>query len=827
MYDPLGMPTQIYSTDLLSASGKAIKGRLLVSLGILSAAIIAFQLALMQVLSIVQWHHFAYMVISVALLGFGAAGTVLALCRQWLLKRIRVLLPVLMISCGVTMTGVMYISQFSFVRFDSYLLFSDYVHIGRLLLTYLLFFVPFLLGALAIGLIFDHHVAVIGKVYFANLLGSAAGGLLLLALLWFLMPGRLPAIISWLPVIAGTMIIPANSANSQERKVTFKHKVALPLLALLACIICTWTIAVPPQLHLSEFKDISKALLLPDAEMKMEKTSPYGPIQAVTSPVLRYAPGLSLQANQPVNASTAVFINGDWLGVVAGNSKPDTSFVLNYTSFDLPYRMAARKDVLVLQAGTGIEVAHAFNRRADNIVGIEPNTVLIAALKHELAPDNDSLFYQPAVTIRPFEPRIFLSSDTAHYDLISLPVTGGFGGSAGLYALHEQFLLTKEAFLKMWPRLKEGGAISITAWMDYPSRHPLKLLATLVEVLEALNIRQPHQHIAAIRSWSTISFLVTKSALTEPEIQSIRDFCNEWQFDPALLPDLQPEERIRYHLLQDSSFFQSMDKLFSPGRAALYADYDFNVVPATDNRPYFSQFIRWKSLPRLAEYFGNRSIPFFEIGYLLVVITLVQITVASFVLVLLPLFKRGWKGKSSAGVLFYFGGVGLGYMFVEMMFIQHFILYFGNPVYAAATVITALLLFSGLGSFTAGRFAGKRKALLFVFTAIIVLLFVYAAVLMPLLQHTMQASLAVKLLIVFLLTAPLAFCMGIPFPAGLSQLARTDAQEVPWAWGLNGCVSVISTALAMLIAVEAGFTRVMWLAGFAYCLPLIVCSRWK
>lgn len=800
----------------------AIRGRLLLSLGMLSAAIIAFQLALMQVLSIVQWHHFAYMVISMALLGFGAGGTILSLFRQQLLKRIHWLLPVLMISCGITMSLVIYVSQLAFIRFDSYLLFANYAHIGRLLLTYLLFFIPFLLGALAIGLIFDHYVALIGKVYFANLLGSAAGGLLLLALLYFLLPHRLPAFISFLPVIAGTMIIPVDDESSR-----FNNKVTLPLFAFIAFIICISTIITPPQLQLSQFKDISKALLLPDAHIKLEKASPYGPIQAVTSPVLRYAPGLSLLASQPVSASTAVFINGDWVGAVTGPSQPDTAFVLNYTSFDLPYRMADRKDVLVLQAGAGIGVAHALSHHATNIVAIEPNAILVAALKHELAADNDSLFYQPAVTVFTQEPRNFLISDTAHYDLISLPVAGSFGGSAGLYSLHEQFLLTKEAFLSMWPRLKEGGAISITAWMDYPARNPLKLLATLTAILEQLNIRQPQHHIAAIRSWGTISFVVTRSALTETAIRNIRDFCNQWQFDPALLPDLQPTERARYHQLQDSSFFQSMDQLFTTGRDTLYADYDFNIQPATDNSPYFSQFIRWKSLPRLAGYFGNRSIPFFEIGYVLVVITLVQIALISFVLVVLPLFKRRWKGKSKAGVLLYFGGIGLGYMFVEMVFIQHFIFYFGHPVYAAAAVITALLLFSGLGSFVSGYWEGKRKLLLLVFAVIIVLLCIYAAVLMPLLQQTAQSGLPVKLLIVFLLMAPLAFCMGIPFPAGLSQLARTQAPAIPWAWGLNGCMSVISAALATLIAVEAGFAMVMWLAAFAYCLPLIVCSRWQ
>ncbi|NII29719.1 spermidine synthase-like protein [Pseudoflavitalea sp. X16] len=795
----------------------AIRGRLLLSLGMLSAAIIAFQLALMQVLSIVQWHHFAYMVISMALLGFGAGGTLLSLFRQRLLKRIHWLLPVLMISCGITMSLVIYVSQFAFIRFDSYLLFANYAHIGRLLLTYLLFFIPFLLGALAIGLIFDHYVALIGKVYFANLLGSAAGGLLLLALLYFLLPHRLPAFISFLPVIAGTMIIPVDHESSR-----FKNKVALFLFAFIAFISCTGSIIIPPQLQLSQFKDISKALLLPDARIKLEKASPYGPIQAVTSPVLRYAPGLSLLASQPVNASTAVFINGDWVGAVTGSSQPDTAFILNYTSFDLPYRMADRKDVLVLQAGAGIAVAHALSHHATQVVAVEPNAILVAALKHELAADNDSLFYQPAVTVHTQEPRNFLFSDTTHYDLISLPVAGSFGGSAGLYSLHEQFILTKEAFLSMWPRLKEGGAISITAWMDYPARNPLKLLATLTEALEQLNIRQPQHHIAAIRSWGTISFVVTKSALTGTEIRNIRNFCNQWQFDPALLPGLQPTERARYHQLQDSSFFQNMDQLLSTGRDSLYADYDFNIRPAIDNSPYFSQFIRWKSLPRLAEYFGNRSIPFFEIGYVLVVITLVQIALISFVLVLLPLFKPGWKDKSKPGVLLYFGGIGLGYMFVEMVFIQHFTFYFGHPVYAAAAVITALLLFSGLGSFVSGRLEGKRKLLLLVFTVIIVLLFIYAAVLMPLLRQTAQSGLPVKLLIVFLLMAPLAFCMGIPFPAGLSQLARTQSPAIPWAWGLNGCMSVISAALATLIAVEAGFTMVMWLAAFAYCLPLIV-----
>jgi hypothetical protein len=823
----------IVSNDQRSPFQEKIKFRLLLSIGFLSAAIIAFQFALMQVLSIVQWYHFAYLVISVALLGFGAAGTVLAIFRQRLLKHINLLLPVLMISCGITMAWAMDISQCPFIRFDSYLLFANYSHIGRLLLTYLLFFIPFFLGALAIGLIFDNYVAAIGKIYFANLLGSGVGGLLVLALIWLFFPNQLPALISILAVIAGTIMIPANYYK-QKRKDTdissipnskfTKSKIWLSTFAIVAFAICAWKIIVPPQLLLSQFKDLSKTLLLPDAAIKMEKTSPYGLVQTVTSPVLRYAPGLSLTAQQTVDVKSAVFINGDWLGVVTGS---DTSHILNYTSFALPYSMSQRNDVLVLRAGTAMEVAHAFSNKAKKIVAVESNAILLSILTNELAHDNDSLFYNAAIKIRKLEPRTFLQIDTSHYDLISLPVVGSFGGSAGLYALHEQFLLTKEAFIEMWSRLKDGGSISITAWMDYPARQPLKLLATLVEVLEELKIQQPKNHIAAIRSWNTISFVMTKSALTEKEISGIRNFCKRMQFDPALLPGLLPEERTTIHQLQDSSFFINMDKLFSAERKDLYASYDFNIIPATDNRPYFAQFIRWKSLPHLAEYFGNRSIPFFEIGYLLVVITLVQIAIISVVLILLPLFKLRWKGKNKFRVLLYFSGIGLGYMFVEMVFIQRFILYFGQPVYAASAVITSLLIFSGLGSYMSGYFVAKRKVMLMIFTAIVVLLFIYSFTLTPVLQQTVHGRLPLKLLIVFLLIAPLAFCMGIPFPAGLLQVSQTNARIIPWAWGLNGCVSVISTALATIIAVEAGFTMVMLLAALAYCLPLLVWSRWK
>ena len=166
-------------------------------------------------------------------------------------------------------------------------------------------------------------------------------------------------------------------------------------------------------------------------------------------------------------------------------------------------------------------------------------------------------------------------------------------------------------------------------------------------------------------------------------------------------------------------------------------------------------------------------------------------------------------------------------MFVEMVFIQRFILYFGNPVYSATAVITSLLIFSGLGSYHSNFFLHNRKWLLTIFSFIVSMLFAYSFILTPVLQQTVHVNLFLKLLIVFLITAPLAFCMGIPFPAGLSHVSKKNTEVVPWAWGINGCSSVISTALATMVAVELGFTWVMLFAALAYCLPLFVQARWK
>jgi len=434
---------------------------------ILSAAIVSYEIQLMHFITIVQWHHFAYMVISVALLGFGASGTVISVFRKRMLKNFDFLLPFLMISCGLLMTIAIRVSRHDFFVFDSYTLFVDRSQFSRLARTYFLFFLPFFSGALAIGLIFVKKVSNISTFYFSNLLGSGIGGTLAIFLFWQFSPQEIPSVIAILPILAGVLIIHK------------KARLYLIPYSLLCLIPAVYHLNKPFDLSASQFKSISYALNLPDAKIDRQISSPYGLVQVVSSPVQRYAPGLSLTYTEDIPPCDIIFNNGNWYASVPVWSKKDTSHILNYTSMALPYAFSVPESVLLFNAGAGLEITHALNNRAKQITAVEPNATVISLLKNEYASLTDSLFYRPDVNIHNQACRTFLNQTDKKYDIIQLPLLGEFGGSVGLNALQEANLLTKEALTEMWQKLTPDGMIVLSFWIDVPPKISLKSAAMI------------------------------------------------------------------------------------------------------------------------------------------------------------------------------------------------------------------------------------------------------------------------------------------------------------------------------------------------------------
>ena len=777
--------------------------RLHLALILLSAALIAFQLEQMQLLALVQWHHFAYLIISVALLGFGASGTLIALCRTILLQHLEWLLPVLMFACSITMALAMPLSQEMTSRFDISLLFVEPGQVALLLLSQSIYLLVFFLGALPLGLVFVSFSSRINSLYCANLVGSGIGGLSAVALMYFLLPQQLPALTALLPWAAGTLVIP----GSRRISLLAGGALTLAVLAVVAYY--------PPHILPSQYKDISRTLDLPGAEIAANQPSPYGLVQLVTAPALRHAPGLSLTYGGEVpTVRGAVFTNGDWFGAV---SSGESSF-LRATAAELPYAMEKRNRVLVLQAGTGMDILHALENGAEMIMAVEPYQKATAVVANLYTTADGDPLQHPLVQRSSLTPRTWLALNREHYDLITLPIVGSFGGASGLFALQEQYLLTKEAFVELWHHLSPDGVLQVSTWLDSPTRNPLRLAATIGETLEEMGV-DSLQHVAAVRSWNMITFVLKRSALTTSDIEQIRNFCKRLQFDPALLPGLQARERVRYHAPADPDFFDNLDSLFSPSRRReLYSSYDFNLRPVSDNRPFFSQFLRWQSIPHLIGLFGERTLPFLELGYLIVLVSFGQMTLAAVLLIILPLLRLGLPGRTGLKrwSFPFFSGLGVGYMFFEIMLIHELVLFFGHPIFAVAAGISSLLIFSGIGSLLSGRMLRHRSNHGLAAALVALLLLLYFFILPPLLHQAITLPTIWKTLFFLLLIAPPSMAMGMPFPLGLERLANHSKSQAAWAWGINGCVSVVSTGLATIVAVEFGFSAVMLVACVAY-----------
>lgn len=364
--------------------------------------------------------------------------------------------------------------------------------------------------------------------------------------------------------------------------------------------------------------------------------------------------------------------------------------------------------------------------------------------------------------------------------------------------------------------------IVFSSYLDLPPRITLKYAALIAELLESTGAKDPLQHLVAVRSWATLSYVVKKSPLTEMELYAVRQFCDDKGFDRVLFNASETDETI--NKLQNDNALKLIRGMFGPDRDYLIESNDFNISIPTDNKPYFYQFLRLKNIVRQWETLGER-VAFLELGYLILLVTLLQVLILGFVLILVPLFKLGFKGGQKTQVFTYFSGLGLGYMFFEIVLIKYFVRFLGHPIYAVATVISIMLVSSGLGSLYASRLKLPYKKLSKITWLIGALIFGYSLVLGLLLDQTVGWPVWGKVLLTIFTIGIPAFFMGMPFPMGLQLVNSKHQSQVPWAWGINGCVSVISTLLAAFIAVEIGFKAVLIWAATAYVLSGIS-LRW-
>jgi SAM-dependent methyltransferase len=794
-------------------------GRLL-PVGLISAATLAYEVLLIRLFSIIQWHHFAYMMISIALLGFGASGTFIALVRRPLVERYPAAF-----AASAALFGITVVASFACAErlpFNALEIVWNPRQLVWLAAIYALLILPFFFGATCICLAFSRHPGQTGRVYAYDLVGAGIGAIGTVGLLFQVVPSEALRFVAALGLAAAAL-----AATDMARHRWF----AAGSLGLAAAVFTVW---LPPSWtalgpHMSQYKGLRMALEVPNARVVEERSSPLGLLTVVESPTIpfRYAPGLSLANTQEPPAQLAVFTDGDSItAITTYGGDPAAVAYLDRTAAALPYRILERPRVLILGAGGGDQVLLALRAGGGTVDAVEVNPQMIDLARNRFADFVGGIFSRPNVHLHLAEARAFAATTGERYDLIQMPLLDSFSAAAaGVQSMHENYTYTIEAMRDYLAVLRPDGVVAITRWLRTPPRDILKLFATAIVALEAHGVAQPGRHLVLIRSWNTATLLVAKLPFTGEDLAAVRGFAAENFFDISWAPGISASDVNRYNQLDQEYLYEGAIALLGPERADFIDRYKFDIAPATDNRPYFFDFFRWRALPELLALRTQGGAAMLDWGYLILVTTLVQAATLSAVLILLPLWlRRRALGRAVHRLRFglYFLALGLAFLFIEIAFIQRFVLFLGHPLYAVAVVLAGFLAFAGLGSAGSARWmaaVGRGSPVRGIALAVVVIAILAATYLLALpliFERLMALPDAAKIAITLLLIAPLAVFMGMPFPLGLGHVgARSDA-FIPWAWGINGCASVMSAILAALLAMHVGFTGVVTIATILY-----------
>ena len=667
---------------------------MLVAVAVLSAAALGYEILLTRLFSIVQWHHFAFLVISVALLGFGASGTFLLVLGDRIRTGIEPFLALAALGFGLAAPVCFVIAE----RVPFNVLDAPWSpgSLGWLLVIELLLAIPFFFAATGIGralVVFRHRLA---RIYAADLAGAGIGAAASVGVLYLVPAERALDLVCGLGAVAGALAV-GGSGRSPRRR---------PLLVLCGVVLVLAGIGVTGALRISPFKPLPQALRVTGAELVETRYGPLGMVSAVENREVpfRSAPGLSLLARAPVTEQVALFVDADGpLAVVRHDASSPPPVYLEDLTSALPYRLVERPRVLVLGAGGGAAVLQALGAGARSVDAVELQPHVVDMVRGRYRGFSGGVYEHPAVAVHVADPRGYVEASGDEYDLVQIIALGA--STAGLHALEAQRLLTVESVRAVLARLSAAGVAAFTVRTRLPPRDGVRLLATVLDAMKAAGIRPAGEHFAWIRSWSTSTLVVSRSPLSVAQFEVVREFARLRAFDLIHLPDIRPGEANRFNILDRPYFHEATQRLLGGRREAFVRDYKFDIRPATDDRPYFSSFFRWSHAPEVLGLSRRGGIGLLDIGYLALPAALVQAVAASVALILLPLLalRRERSGARYGPTLGGFFCIGLAFLLIEIAFIGRFTIILSHPVHALVVVLAAFLLFAGAGSYLSAR----------------------------------------------------------------------------------------------------------------------------
>ena len=748
------------------------------------------ELALTRLFSVVLFYHFAFLAISIALLGLGAGGVFAFIWKQRLDA-----LPLRPLAVKLTLaSSVAIVATLEVVLHVPVSLNLSGGNFLRLTAIYLASAVPFFFTGLLFSAVFAREPERIGQFYGADLMGGAAACLAVVPLLDLL--GGPNAIVFAALAMAAAAWLWAGDASLR--------RVAVALAVVYVVLIAANVLLRGRLIDIIYAKGVRR-------DQPWVEYSKWNAISRVEVDRQGDARAIVIDADASTYIMGADPARWDEQGYKK-NLMSAAPAVVNV--------LRPRGDYAIIGPGGGVDVLRALANGSKNVTAIEINPIIANDIMRGRYADYAYHLYQrPDVHLHVQDGRSFIRNSKDKYDVIQMTLVDTWASTAaGAFALSENNLYTVEAFKEYFDHLKPDGMIAITRW---EFKEPREALRVVSQALEVIGTYAGPTHVLVVsdgsldRDGRPVLVVVKKSPFEQSELEDVRKHVAQFANLKILYPAV---ESPSFKFSQpDQGAFAALISL-TPDYFP-YDEYPYNITPIRDNAPFF--FFTFKTGHLFDQVFDAKSVGI-DWKVNLGVAVLFMLLVISFVAVLAFLILPLWLHAPARGVkivpLVYFIAVGLGYILVEITLIQRFVLFLGHPTYALTVVIFLMLLSSGAGSLFARRWITRWREVLSPLAIVVTILLIYWLVLPPLLAALVGIAFPLKLMMSFVLLAPLGFAMGMPFPTGLRALnaGANGSGSIEWAWAMNAAASVLGSVGAMVIAIHFGLGVTLLCATASY-----------
>ena len=808
------------NSDNSASAGPVMQARQFAGIFLLSLATLLLELSLTRVLSVALWYHFGFLIISTALLGFGASGVVLAV---WTRLRTQVSLDLALgtLAALFSISTVFCFWLMQKIPFDPFNLLSDRMQLLFMPLYYVVIATPFFFSGLALALLLTRGNREINRLYAFDLVGAGVGCIVIVLVM---------------PAFGGPGSVVVAAAIGLAGATVFLAKKSRTL-ALACAVVCAGAIGLA----------FAANQVLPIAVNPIKFTRPVAPIYEAWNTFSRIEV-YERHSDFPELAQweRVMIFDGGTAATSLYEIKPDVREFLarhqddRYFESGIAYLGKSQPKVLVIGSGAGAQVLDALHFGASRVTALEINPIINDLVGNRMRDFWGDLYNQPEVELVTEEGRSFVRRSRDRYDaIVSVHTISNAAVASGALALSENYVLTREAFSDYLDHLAPDGRIYFTR----PEMHMPRLFATAREAMAELGISDISGHVYAYRlppseddkaRWGenqpafVSGFVLQNTPLTREQVASIERLLGVGE--PPRLADAPAPETLY------SPFMEKPQELYrelvsTTDLAAVYRAQPREIAPATDDQPFFNHHTRWSSLnaDMVLSLFGGVPTgaliiddrPVTEITLL---VLLAQTSLLAGMLILWPLSRFSREGLQVSErwrLLTYFAGLGLGFIMIEVALLGRFTLYLGQPVYSLAAILASLLIFTGVGSYMAGRLKWRpHVAVMRVIPAILGVLLATALATPWLFSATLGFDLAWRVTFAVLALAPLGILLGMPFPMGLRLISGEAEALVPWCWGVNGFFTVIGTVTATVLGMTFGFTTVLLCAALCYLAAL-------